>query len=71
MKFGNHFLRKVENVEVGDTVCFNLPSASYIVLDIERTEIGMIRHRHKGGSSAYWPGELLYVEDSPAPQEAP
>jgi hypothetical protein len=22
----------------------------------------MIRHQHDWGSSAYWPGELLYVE---------
>jgi hypothetical protein len=62
MNFDNHALRKVEDVQVGDTVCFNFSSSNYTVLDIERTEIGMIRHQHDGGSSSYWPGELLYVE---------
>ena len=62
MKFGNHTLRKAENVRVGDKVCFELASADYIVTEIEQTKIGMVRHQHKCGSSSYWPHELLYVE---------
>lgn len=64
MKFGVCVLRKVENVRVGDTVVFNMDSANYKVTDIDTTEIGMIRHRHAGGSSSYWPGELVYVKES-------
>ena len=63
MKFGNHTLRKAENVKVGDKVCFQLESSSYVVTAVEKTEIGMIRHQHKGGSTSYWPNELLYVEN--------
>ncbi len=64
MKFGNHTLRKVENVGVGDTVSFDMESANYRVEAVEITEIGMIRHQHKRGSNSYWPGELVYVEDA-------
>ena len=63
MKFGNHTLRKVENVSVGDTVSFDMTSANYRVEAVETTEIGMIRHQHKSGSNSYWPGELVYVEE--------
>lgn len=63
MKFGNHTLRKVENIGVGDTVAFDTESAGYTVDAVETTKIGMIRHQHKGGSNSYWPGELVYVED--------
>jgi hypothetical protein len=63
MKFGNRTLRKVEKVCVGDTMVFDTVSANYKVDAVEATPIGMIRHQHKGGSSSYWPGELVYVED--------
>ena len=63
MKFGNHTLRKVENVKVGDVVSFDMESANYRVKDIETTPIGMIRHQHDKGSNSYWPGELVYVEN--------
>ena len=62
MKFGNHALRKAENVQVGDKVCFELESANYVVTEVEWTQIGMVRHQHDGGSSSYWPHELVYVE---------
>ena len=63
MKFGNCVLRKAEHVQVGDKVCFELESASYVVDEIDTTQIGMVRHKHKDGSSSYWPNELLYVEN--------
>lgn len=63
MKFENHTLRKVENVQVGDVVAFEMRSANYRVSAIETTPVGMIRHRHDTGSSSYWPGELVYVEN--------
>lgn len=63
MKFGNHALRRADHVEVGDKVCFEMASASYVVAEVEITTIGMVRHQHDGGSSSYWPNELLYVED--------
>lgn len=62
MKFGNHTLRRADHVQVGDKVCFTLSSADYIVADVEKTHIGMIRHQHETGSSSYWPTELLYIE---------
>ena len=62
MKFGNHVLMKAENVRVGDKVCFDMESANYVVTDIERTQIGMVRHQHKTGSNSYWPNEPVYVE---------
>lgn len=62
MKFGNHVLRKAENVRVGDKVCFDMESANYVVTDVEETKIGMVRHQHKSGSNSYWPHELVYVE---------
>lgn len=58
----NHDFVKVKDVKVGDKVCFELPSANYIVREITQTKIGMIRHRHDSGSSSYWPKELVYVE---------
>lgn len=63
MKFGNHTLRKAENVQVGDKVCFEMQSANYVVTAVEQTAIGMVRHQHDRGSNSYWPHELLYVED--------
>lgn len=63
MKFGNHTLQKAENVKIGDRVCFELDSASYVVDEISSTKIGMIIHHHGSGSNSYWPNELVYVED--------
>lgn len=54
-------LRNAEDIRVGDTVCFEQESANYVVTEVQPTEIGMLRHQHKHGSSSYWPNELLYV----------
>ena len=62
MKFGNHVLKKSENVNVGDIVSFDMSSANYQVEEINTTKIGMVQHLHKTGSNSYWPNELLYVE---------
>ena len=62
MKFGNCVLREAGNVQVGDKVCFELESANYVVDEIDITQIGMVRHKHKYGSNSYWPNEILYVE---------
>lgn len=62
-KFTNHTLKNAENVQVGNKVCFDLESANYVVTDVERTQIGMVRHQHKTGSNSYWPHELVYVEN--------
>ena len=61
MKFGNNVLCKAESIKVGDTVVFQMGSADYVVDAVETTDIGMIRHQHRGGSSSYWPNELLYA----------
>jgi len=67
MKFGNCVLRRADSIQVGEKVCFNMPSANYVVTEIEHTKIGMIRHHQEGGFegkyNSYWPEELLYVED--------
>lgn len=62
MKFENHVLQRADDVRVGDKVCFDLPSANYVVTGVEDTRIGMVRHQHENGSSSYWPNELVYVE---------
>lgn len=54
-------LKKIEKVKIGEKVCF-LPYGNYVVREIGRTKIGMIRHRHDSGSACYWPGECVYVE---------
>ena len=46
---------QAKDVRVGDRV------ANYIVTDVEDTAIGMVRHQHDGGSTAYWPHEWLRV----------
>jgi len=50
-----------QQVRIGDTVVFDMPSANYCVCEVDENEIGMIRHHFHGGSSCYWPNELLYV----------
>jgi hypothetical protein len=55
-------LRKACEVQVGDKVCFEMPSVNYTVAGVDQTAIGMVRHQHATGSSAYWPDELVYVE---------
>jgi len=62
MKFGNHAIRRADHVDVGDKVCFELASAGYVVTAVDQTAIGMVRHQHEGGSSSYWPHDLVYVE---------
>lgn len=62
MQFENHVLRKASQCKPGDRVCFDAPGAHYVIEAVEDTGIGMVRHQHPGGSSAYWPDELLYVE---------
>lgn len=47
---------QAKDVRVGDRV------ANYVVTDVEDTAIGMVRHQHDGGSTAYWPHEWLRVE---------
>lgn len=67
MKFGNHVMRRADRAQVGDRVCFDLNSASYIIEEITYDKIGMIRHHHSNGaaSNSYWPDEILYVETQP------
>lgn len=62
MKIVNHLLRKAGDCKAGDRVCFDAPGAMYLIESVEDTHIGMVRHQYPGGSSAYWPDELLWVE---------
>ena len=49
---------KAKDVRVGDRVF----GGGYVVTEVEDTAIGMVRHQHDGGSSAYWPDEWLLVD---------
>lgn len=50
-------------VREGDTVCFRAAFANYTVDSVDTSPTGQVRHFHGDGaaSSAYHPGELLYV----------
>lgn len=47
----------------GDVICFRATFADYTVDSVDVSPTGQIRHFHGDGtaSSAYHPGELLYV----------
>jgi len=71
MKFGIHFLIKVENAVPGDIICFDLDKETeldYVVTNVTKTKTGRIvhqhrNHKHRSNSSSYFPGELLWKLD--------
>jgi len=67
MNIVDQILRKAGDCKPGDRVCFKAPGADYVIESVEETHIGMVRHQHPGGSSAYWPDELLWVRGVPGP----
>ena len=54
-------IKSVENIRIGDTICFTNPRQNYTVDDIKLDRIGTIRLYHNYASESYWPSDLLYV----------
>lgn len=56
-------LMRAKAIRAGDLVCFEMPTANYIVEEVEADVLGLVRHRfyNDTGAASYDRGDYLWV----------
>jgi hypothetical protein len=56
-------LVRADQTQEGDEIWFLMPSAAYVVEELDTDSLGRVRHHAKDGTitCSYQPGEWLYV----------